>query len=414
MLRWPTMESMAPRPRAATWALALCAALGLFLFVARRRPARAGQPFTPATDGEVVETLPRAAGDPRAREEKRLRHLLSAAPRDVNAAARLARIQIEDARATSDPRRLGYAQAALAPWWSAPDAPAEILLLRATIRQSRHEFPAALADLDRAAAAEPGDAQVWLTRAIVLSVLARYDEAAASCAPLAVLSSRLVHTVCLSSVRGVTGQARPAAAALARALVQTPPGDQARPWALSVLAELVGWTGDRAQAERLAREALALDPDDAYTLALLADALLEARRPGEALELLRGREQNDGLLLRMALAATDAGATEAPTLVREMAERFAAARLRGDRLHGREEARFELAIRHDPREALALARANWQVQHEPADALILLQTALAAKDRPAAAPAVAWAAKTGFGAPAFDAALAAVREVTSR
>ena len=392
---------MAPHPRAATWALALFAAAGGVLLLTVRRPDGTAGPFVPTADDVVVETLPRAAGDPRAREEKRLRQLLSSSPRDVAAATRLARLQIEDSRATSDPRRLGYAQAALAPWWTEADAPAQILLLRATIRQSRHDFPAALADLDKAAAAEPGNAQIWLTRAVVLSVLARYDEAATSCAPLAALSSRLVHTVCLASIRGVTGQASPATAALSRALAQIPGDDPARPWALSVLAELTGWTGDQASAERLSREALSLDPDDAYTRAQLADLLLETNRPGEVLELLRGREQNDGLLLRLALAATQARASTATRLVQEVAERFAAARLRGDRLHGREEARFELVIRRDGARALSLAQANWDVQHEPADALILLQTALAANAPDAAAPALRWAQQAGFQGPAI-------------
>lgn len=411
MLRRSIDQSMASRTGAASWALALFAVAGGLLLVTLRRPAGREQPFVPVTDDAVVETLPRAGGDPRAREEKRLRQILAARPRDVAAAARLARLEIEDARAMSDPRRLGYAQAALAPWWSMADAPPEVLLLRATIRQSRHDFPGALADLDSAAAAEPGNAQVWLTRAVVLSVLARYQEAAASCAPLAALSSRLVHTVCRASVQGLTGQAPQAAAALSRALAQVPPSDPARPWALSVLAEITGWTGDRAAAERLSRDALALDPEDAYTRAQLADLLLEAGRPDEVLGLLRGREQNDGLLLRLALAADQARSPIASGLVREVSERFAAARLRGDQLHGREEARFELVIRHDPRAALALARANWEVQHEPADALILLQAAMAAQERAAAAPALEWAKRAGFQGAQW---MAASRDVASR
>src|SRR3569623_1611265 len=394
MLRRAIIASMASPPRTARWALVLLAVTGGVLFWTMQRPSAHGGPFVPGAD-DVVETLPRAAGDPRAREARRLRQMLSAAPGDVQAAARLARREIEDARSTSDPRHLGYAQAALAPWWSAADAPADILLLRATIRQSRHDFPAALADLDKAAAAQPGNAQIWLTRAVVLSVLARYQEAADSCAPLGALSSPLVHMVCLAGVRGVTGQSHQAARAPSRALAQVPPSDPTRPWALSVLAEITGWTGDRGAAERLARAALALDPNDAYTRAQLADLLLDAGRPAEVLALLRGREQNDGLLLRLALAATEASAPTAATLVRQVAERFAAARLRGDRLHGREEARFELVIHHDATRALALARANWEVQHEPADAMLLLQAAMAARDHAAAAPALDWAAQTG-------------------
>ncbi|HEY4187231.1 MAG TPA: hypothetical protein VGP07_19295 [Polyangia bacterium] len=391
---------MSSHPRVALWTLVLLATVGGVFILSRRRVHGDG-PYIPASDDVVVERLPRAAGDPRAIEAKRLRRVLAASPRDEEAAARLARLEIEDARSTSDPRHLGYAQAALTPWWTEADPPPAILVLRATIRQSRHDFPAALADLDRAAAVRPGDPQVWLTRAVVLSVLGRYDEADRSCTTLTGLSSSLIVTVCRAGVKGITGQAPQAAAALTRELASVRPGqdDPWRPWALSVLAEVTGWTGDRAAAERLSRQALALDPDDSYTRAQLADLLIASGRNSEVPEILRGREQNDGLLLRLAIADTNTRAPEAAEDVRQVADRFTAARTRGDSLHGREEARFELVIRHDPARALQLARANWQVQHEPADALILLQTALAARQAAAAAPALAWARQTGFQDP---------------
>jgi len=401
MHRLNPVAGMWLRPRAASWALVLLVVGGgVSFFATRGRSHRDGRPFLPVSDSEVVETLPRAAGDPRAQEAKRLRRQLAADPRDVSAATRLARLEIEDARSTSDPRHLGYAQAALMPWWADAEPPPAVLVLRATIRQSRHDFPGALVDLDAAAAVQPGNAQVWLTRAVVLSVLARYDEAAQSCGVLPALASPLVYAVCQAGVKGVTGQAPQAAATLSRALVAVPQEDPTRPWALSVLAEVTGWAGNLAEAERLSRAALALEPDDSYTRAQLADLLIDSGRDAEASELLRGREQNDGLLLRLAIAETHAGASAGTAHVKEAGERFAAARLRGDRLHGREEARFELVIKHDAAQALSLARANWEVQHEPADALILLQAAQAARQPEAAAPALAWAKATGFQGPA--------------
>src|SRR5262245_23210282 len=68
-------------------------------------------------------------------------------PGDLAQAVAAARADIDAARARSDPRYLGYAQAALAPWWDAPDAPPDVLLLRATIRQHVHDFDGALTDL---------------------------------------------------------------------------------------------------------------------------------------------------------------------------------------------------------------------------------------------------------------------------
>jgi hypothetical protein len=66
--------------------------------------------------------------------------------------------------------------------------------------------------------------------------------------------------------------------------------------------------------------------------------------------------------------------------VRQLEDRFAASRLRGDQVHLREEARFTLHLLDAPQEALKLARENWQVQKEPADLRILLEAALAAHD----------------------------------
>jgi len=60
--------------------------------------------------------------------------------------------------------------------------------------------------------------------------------------------------------------------------------------------------------------------------------------------------------------------------------RFDAARLRGDSVHRREEARLALRLLKQPPRALQLARANWRVQKEPADARILLEAARAAHD----------------------------------
>ena len=41
-------------------------------------------------------------------------------------------------------------EAALTPWWNLAEPPVEVLILRATLRQRRHEFDSALADLTAA------------------------------------------------------------------------------------------------------------------------------------------------------------------------------------------------------------------------------------------------------------------------
>jgi hypothetical protein len=80
----------------------------------------------------------------------------------------------------------------------------------------------------------------------------------------------------------------------------------------------------------------------------------------------------------------------------ELQARFDAAARRGDAIHQREQARFELHLRQTPRAALELALAIWQVQKEIADLRILLEAAHAARDPAAAHAALAWRRQHGL------------------
>src|SRR5262249_37563353 len=151
---------------------------------------------------------------------ERLRRRLREEAGDLEAATRLARLEIESARSSGDPRFLGHAEAALAAWWDAERPPPPALPLRATVRQARHEFDAALADLDRLLEETPDregrdeiEEQALLTRAVVLGVLGRYDRALASCDRLARGASPFVAAACRAPLLGVTGRAQEAARA---------------------------------------------------------------------------------------------------------------------------------------------------------------------------------------------------------
>ncbi len=181
----------------------------------------AAAPYTPASDDVVLERLPEKL-DPSLAELKRLRTALVRRPDDTTLAARLARRAIEASRETGDPRFLGQAQAALAPWWNAPDAPVDIVVLRATIRQSLHDFPAALArsrsragDRTRARRRRGSPAPPMLT------VVGRYDEATRDCDALARLAVELVTRACRAAPASLDGRAAEAYASLASALQRT-------------------------------------------------------------------------------------------------------------------------------------------------------------------------------------------------
>jgi hypothetical protein len=153
-------------------------------------------PFTPSDDKQVLERVPVRAGNPRARELQALRAAVQREPRNADAAAALARHWIEDALAEGDPRYVGYAQAALAPWWTEPAPPPAVRVQRAVVLQYVHQFAPALADLSAATAAEPENAQAWAWQAAIHMVRADYPAARRACDGLAPLTTLLTATAC--------------------------------------------------------------------------------------------------------------------------------------------------------------------------------------------------------------------------
>lgn len=342
---------------------------------ATRAPSLVPEPET------VITTVPPA--DPARRQAER-----RAATGDLATAVTIARAEIGLARRTADPRHLGRAQATLAPWWHDAAPPAEVLVLRATIRQSLHDFAGARADLDLLLSHRPDDAQALLTRAVVAGVVGDRATATRDCAAVTRRLGELYGAACAAPLAAAHQQGGVGYRRLAAALAAAPSADAAG-WAQTALGELARQLGDDAAGELHFRAALAQDPDDVYTLAALADLLLDAGRAAEVVQLLADRAA-DNLALRAAIALTRTRSPDAAPATAALRDRIAASIARGDTLHLRERARFYLELDHDPSAAVAAARANWDVQREPADARILLEAAAAAGDRAAAAPVIAW------------------------
>jgi hypothetical protein len=402
-------HSRAPRAGAARLGALLVACLAGA--VATASAAEGSALRIPAQDGTIVERLPTHVGDAAERRaaraaERAQRTALQRHPDELGLALRAAHDALARGRLRGDPRELGVAQAALAPWWNRPDAPPEVRLVRATVQQSQHEFRAALDELDAVLAPSSGAAlavraQAELTRSGVQQVLGRFAEAEAGCRRLAGAdylalgsSVRLNGQACLAELTSLQGHADMAAATLARlagapdaSSAATVAGAAAPGWLELMRAELAQRRGDPAAG---ALFAAALNADaDVYTRCAYADWLLDQHRAAEVIRLLEGGTAADPVLLRVALAykqlhGTRSRLTAAATSM--LGDRYDAALLRGDKSHGREQSRYELELRGDARAALALARSNWMVQHEPADAVVLARAAHAAHRDDAAAP----------------------------
>ena len=348
------------------------------------------EPYVPADDRQVLERLRLNSLDPAMREIRALRASLSRDPENFEAASQLAAEYIEVGRSEGDPRFLGQAQAVLAPWWYQQAPPPRAILLRAIIRQNAHEFGQALADLDEVLRVQPMNAQAWLTKASILQVQGRYEEARRACRPLMRLAARHIAVTCLSDIAGLTGQAVRSRELLTWVASQSGVPDRERLWALTGLAELSARTGQSQAAAQYFADARRIGIKDQYLLSAYADFLLDQGRSQEVVRLLEGDMKPDGLLLRLALAEQAQHLPAAKDHTAMLAARFSASRARGTRIHLREEARFTLVLLADPHQALTLAQANWDIQKEPWDARLLLESALALGDLDAAKPVLDW------------------------
>jgi hypothetical protein len=353
--------------------------------------AAAAAPFRPSDDAQVLERLP-SAGSKTVRELRELHAELARSPQNLGLALSVARRDIAVARGEGDPRYNGYAEAALGPWLTLPDPPAEVIVLRATLRQTRHDFSLALADLSRALSEDPSNAQARLARAVILQVEGDYRKSLGDCLSLARFAETLVTAICVDGVFGLSGRAAAGYDDLRQTLDGAPAAEsgEIRLWALTVLGEAATRLGNFAAAEEHLKAALGLGIRDVYLLGAYADFLLDRGRPQEVRSLLEKEVRVDPLLLRLALAEQDLGTPGLADHIADLAERFAEARLRGDTVHQREEARFTLYLLKQPRDALRLAEANWAVQREPSDARLLLEAALAAGQPAAARPVLDW------------------------
>lgn len=357
-------------------------------------------PYIPKDDSVVLEHLPVRPGDPVARELRQLRAELAANPRKRDTALRLAERYFALANAEGDPRYVGYAEAALKPWWDLPAPPLDALVMRAILKQYSHDFSGAMQDLTAATREDPQNARAWSWRAAIDMVRANYKQARKDCLALKNIESDLFAVGCMAYLDGTTGKAAAAYRALSEAFARSGENSpEMKVWVLTRLAEMSLRTGNAKQAEENFRAAYLEPINDQFLLAAYADFLLDQGRPDEVVPLLVDWVRSDILLLRLALAEKALKAPKAAEHIEALRSRFDAAALRGDKLHQQEEARFNLYLLGNKEKALALAQENWTLQREPRDARILLEAALAMKNAAAARDALDWLERSGHEDP---------------
>jgi tetratricopeptide (TPR) repeat protein len=337
-------------------------------------------PYIPPSDSAILETVPAAAAT---RKLAAVRARVSEHPEDQQSALALAQGYLDIGRTNADPRFVSYAEATLTSWLKREHPDPAVLTLDATALQYLHRFDEALHRLDQALLMQPYNGQAWLTKATILQLQGHFAEARQACRRLIQTSGQVVALTCLTGVNSLTGKLEPSYAALRSVFTNDPRlGGAVRVWILDQLADMAQRSGDDLAAEGYFLSALHADAADGYTKAEYADLLLRQSRASEVLRLLQGDEQQDNLLLRLAIAATRLGTDQAPRLGNEFQARYAAARRDGDMTHLREQARFLLEVRGNATAALEIALRNWEIQREPADIRVYWKAAAVARRTP--------------------------------
>jgi hypothetical protein len=349
----------------------------------------------PASDAEIVETLPAAGAF--AASQRALRRQLARQPRDAATALALSRSLLERARAEGDARLAGQALGALGAWDGDAAAPVELRLQRATLQQHLHDFDAAVAELQALLAVAPRHPQALLTLATVLRVQGRYAESDRACAALVDAGQPLHARACRAENQALRGDTPTARRELEDLLAAAPGQPGWAAWIRTTLGELEQRAGRSDAAVAALRAALQAEPDP-YARLALADVLIEARRWPEAQAALIEAGNGDAALLRRAIVAQGLAAPEAAALRAQLAARYAQAAQRPEAaaVHARERARFALEVEQDAPRALVLARANLRTQREAIDLVVLARAARAAGDAAAEAEAVALATRLGL------------------
>lgn len=332
----------------------------------------------PLRDDEVVEVLPAIT---------RTRPAPVAAPvtakssvHDPRLAASVAREAISTARRTGDARYWGRAETALAPWWNKPDAPVEIMMLQATVKQGLHAFTDAHAVLSAALLRAPNNAQILLTLASLERLAARYPHALAACDAVGRAGQAFYAQACRLETVSMQGQHDAGRTGLAALAAQASTEDR-RGWVLSLLAEAEERAGRDAAARAAYKASLAIDRD-LYTAVAYSDLLLRTGDTAAARAALDGLPETDAVLLRRAAALRRLNDPQWQAVRDELHARESALDRRGDdlTLHDRERALLALWLDDAPARALELAQRNLTLQREPLDWWIAMQSARAAGD----------------------------------
>lgn len=332
----------------------------------------------PASANTVLERLPKGYAA-----------LMPTMTRNATAPALQAQRLLAAASRTGDARLAARADGLLQRLPSNSNDP-QLLRARAFSAQHRHDFALALQTLDRLIVLDARDGDARLARAQIQILQGRLDKARSDCTTLALGIDSGRGLLCVAALSSRIGNYPAAIDVLDRWLMPSKQDNALRRYALVMRAEAASRT-DAVDADAWYQRALALDKDDARTLAAYARHLHARGQHSQVMALLRNVPSHDGLQLQRALAAHAIGDPASPELANAQGRRYAIARAAGSEPELRDEAEYLLTLRGDAATALRLAQRNFETQRDEEDVAILQRAALAANQPQAVQPLQAWA-----------------------
>jgi Tfp pilus assembly protein PilF len=385
------------------------ALLGLFVAMS---PVAAQERFRPSETAVVLSASVHAASG-RQNALRALDKAWRAQPQNLPSALAYARAVFTLGLTEGDLRWYGSAKAALTPWWTAADLPAEAYFLRGLVKQGFHDFQNGLQDINRAIALEPARAEFWSWRFALHLLLADMAAAQKDMEEIGRLFGEEEAKVYRAVLLYRTGQPLPAVALLSQAIGSVNYQDaSSQDWLGFHLGEAHRVAGQPAKALAVWGQRLKASPQSHLIRLSLADLLNQQGQYRQAkntatatVTAANGNAPNntasmtDALLMQAVLASRSLKDPDESRLASQLEARLQSQALRQEALIERPKLIYQIAYGRDLKAGLALSIDNWRLQKEPPDAVLFVQAALALGQARAAEPVVKWAEETGYTDP---------------
>jgi tetratricopeptide (TPR) repeat protein len=396
------MDKSRPRVNALTQTVRHLTGMGLVILLPLL-PVAAQERYRPAAADVVLPISVHASGG-RGGALRSLEQVWRAQPQDLNASLAYARAVFTLGLSEGDLRWFGSAKAALAPWWTRADLPAEGHFLRGLVQQGFHAFDAGLLDINRAIALEPRRAEFWSWRFALHLLLADMAAARQDIEEMARLLGPEEAGVYRAVLLYRTGQPQPAVDVLKQAIRSASFQDaSSQDWLGFHLGEAHRVAGQSEQAIAVWGQRLKASPQSHLIRLSLAELLnqlgLHAQAKSTAFHKADTSSLTDALLVQALLASRGLKDPDEARLASQMDARLQSQALRQEALIERPKLIYQIAYGRDLAAGLALSIDNWQLQKEPPDALLFVQAALALGQARAAEPVLVWVQKTGYNDP---------------